>query len=118
MFADSLEIIKAIKYGGEKPKSFKRLYIYVSVVVNMFPSVAFIILNTPNDFIDDFNRYPESFETVSIAQYRRDSVEGQKRDRSRRSESLEVANARISDEEMFQRVAGTVISTVSEATRP
>ena len=98
-FATSFEITYAAKGGRMEPTRFQRLYIYTAVLANMVPSVAFVLLNTPNDFINDFNRYPESIPTVSIAQYNRNSSEGLKR--SRVSESIAFANARISDEEMF-----------------
>ena len=51
--------------------NFNRAEIYAAVITNMFPSVAFVLLNRPNDFIRDFNRYPEAFETVSLVQYPR-----------------------------------------------
>ena len=83
----------------KEPANFNRVFSYVSVAANMFPSVALVLFNTPNDFINDFNRYPESFATVSIVQYSRDSVKSTFRERN--SESLEFVNARITDEEMF-----------------
>ena len=86
---------------------FKRIMVYGSVIANMLPSIAFVICNTPNDFIDDFNRYPESFKTVSIIQYRRDSLS--RRSTKKYTESFVVADAHISNEEMFERVAGSLI---------
>ena len=53
---------------------FNRTEIYAAVFTNMLPSVAFVLLNTPNDFINDFNRYPEAFETVSLIQYPRERI--------------------------------------------
>ena len=86
---------------------FKRIMVYGSVIANMLPSIAFVICNTPNDFMNDFNRYPESFETVSIVQYSRDSLS--RRSTKKYTESFAIADAHISNEEMFERLAGSLI---------
>ena len=78
----------------------------------MLPSVAFVLLNTPNDFINDFNRYPEAFETVSLIQYPRVRTFDENRSMSSyqattdHSESIVKASF-IRDSEMFARVAGS-----------
>ena len=68
----------------------------------MIPGIAFVLLNTPNDFIIDFNRYPESFPTVSIIQYSKEAKDGISPGTSlSRSESLIQADRVISDTEII-----------------
>ena len=76
--------------------------VYVTFIAQMIPSIAFLVLNTPNDFISDFNRYPESFPTVSIIQYSKVAKDGISPAASIvNSESFVQANRVIRDTEII-----------------
>ena len=103
------------------------------------PSLAFVILNSPNDFMIDFNKYPESFKTVSIIQYSRfhmfydcslifKFVHPHKNrgplgtrllrsPKNLRSTSFIKAEKLIKDSEIMERLAGTLLpySTVPDS---
>ena len=44
---------------------------FVNYIAYNVPGIAYVIFNKPCDFMLCFNKYPESFATVSIIQYKK-----------------------------------------------
>ena len=54
---------------GESNESwfiYTKAGVYVKFTADLIPGIAFVVLNTPNDFMTVFNRYPDVIPTVSL----------------------------------------------------
>ena len=108
--------------------------IFIEFIANYGPSVAYVLINRPCDFMVCFNKYPEVFATVSIIQYKSyhmiyDNSDilyyihsptmfgnrgGNKPATGPRGTSYKNADRLIKDSEVIRLVAGSVIESEQE----